>query len=341
MPTASKEDRLSGILYIVLTLLGWSSVLLFLKHLTGFIDAWTANGWRYGLSALLWLPLLLAGAYRGTLPEGLWRRALVPALFNCVGQVCFAWAPYYIGPGLAGFLLRVNIIFSTAGAFILFADERLLARSPVFWSGLALVISGSIGTVLLSAAPIAGATATGVALGLVAGAFYGLYGVSVRYWMRGVPSMLSFAVISLYTAIAMISLMIPLADRGGLAVLDLSAFNWLMLVLSALIGIALGHVFYYSAIARLGVAVSAAVVQLAPFICGAASVIIFHEVLTRGQWACGAVMLLGAGVLLRAEGRRHLLIVTPPVAAPIEPESAGDPTIAGVSADALPEQGRP
>lgn len=324
MMTGPRESSASGAVFIVLTLLGWSSVLLFLKHLTPYIDAWTANGWRYGLSALLWLPILVVGTRRGTLPEGIWRRAIVPAAFNCVGQVCFAWTPYFIGPGLAGFLLRVNIIFATIGAFILFIDERPLMRSPMFWGGLLLVIGGSVGTVLLGAAPIAGGTAIGVALGLLAGAFYGMYGVSVRYWMRGIPAMTSFAAISLYTAAGMIALMIPLGTRGGLGALDLSAFNWFILVLSALIGIALGHVFYYAAIARLGVAVSAAVVQLAPFICGAASVMIFGEILTLGQWTCGGIMLIGAGILLWAEQARHRPRMQ--AALSVGPEAAGDPT---------------
>lgn len=323
MKSGSRETSTTGAVFIILTLLGWSSVLLFLKHLTPYIDAWTANGWRYGLSALLWLPLLIVGARRGTLPHGLWRRAIVPAAFNCVGQVCFAWTPYYIGPGLAGFLLRVNIIFATIGAFILFIDERPLMRSPMFWGGLLLVIGGSVGTVLLGAAPIAGGTAIGIALGLAAGVFYGMYGVSVRYWMRGVPAMTSFAAISLYTAAGMIALMIPLGSRGGLGALNLSVFNWFILVLSALIGIALGHVFYYAAIARLGVAVSAAVVQLAPFIGGAASVMIFGEVLTRGQWTCGVVMLIGAGILLWAEQVRHRPRMQ--TALTTGPEAAGDP----------------
>lgn len=324
MDSAARETRAAGITYIVLTLVGWSSVLLFLKYLTNYIDAWTANGWRYGLSALLWLPVLIVGGRRGTLPEGIWRRALMPAAFNCIGQICFAWAPYFIGPGLAGFLLRVNIIFSTAGALILFADERPLVRSPLFWGGLFLVVGGSVGTVLLGVAPIAGATATGVLLGLCAGAFYGLYGVSVRYWMHGIRPMVSFAAISLYTAAAMVSLMIVLGESSGAVVFRMSGFSWLMLVLSALIGIALGHVFYYSAIARLGVAISAAVVQLAPFICGIASMFIFDELLTMWQWLCGGLMLIGAGALIYAERiRRPALLAQRAPAARSQDEVAG------------------
>lgn len=178
-------------------------------------------------------------------------------------------------------------------------------RSPLFWGGLLLVVGGSVGTVLLGTAPIAGATATGVLLGLCAGAFYGLYGVSVRYWMHGIRPMVSFAAISLYTAIAMVLLMVLLGKSSGAVVFEMSAFSWLMLVLSALIGIALGHVFYYSAIARLGVAISAAVVQLAPFICGIASMLIFNEVLTQWQWLCGVIMLVGAGSLIYSERVRR------------------------------------
>ncbi len=295
----------TGIFFVVATLLGWSSVLLFLEYLTPFIDAWTANGWRYGLSALLWLPLLVVGLARGTLPERIWLRALPPALVNCAGQVCFALTVYYIEPGLAGFLLRISLIFSTAGALLLFADERVLIRSGLFWGGMGLVVIGSVGTILLGASPIEGATATGVALGLGAGACFGLYGVSVQYWMRDIPAMTSFAAISLYTAIGMVVVMVFKGESSGLGAFDLSAFNWMMLVLSALIGIALGHVFYYAAMARMGVAVASAVIQLAPFIGGAASVLIYKEALTRGQWTSGLVLLAGAWLLLRAEQRRH------------------------------------
>lgn len=305
MQTHGSKYDATGILYIVLTLLGWASVLLFLKHLTPYIDGWTANGWRYGLSALMWLPLLVVTTLRGRLPDGLWRRAIVPSVVNCAGQVCFALIPYYIGPGLAGFLLRVALVSSTCGALILFADERLLIRSPRFWIGLFLVVLSAAGTIVFSAAPVEGATATGIVLGLIAGTVFGLYGVSVRHYMRDIPAATSFAVISLYTAAGMVALMLLFGETGGTAVFRLSAFNWMILVVSAVVGIALGHVFYYASIARLGVAVSGAIVQLAPFFCAAASVAIFGEVLTKGQWISGFVMLFGGFILLDAERRRR------------------------------------
>lgn len=305
----------AGVVFIIATLLGWSSVLLFLKYLTDYIDGWTANGWRYGLSALLWLPILILGARRGTLPEGIWRRAFWPSVVNCIGQSCFALAPYYIGPGLEGFLLRFSILFSVGGALILFADERVLVRSGAFWGGMVLLVGGMFGTVLLGNIPLSGGTLIGILLGLGAGAFFGLYALGVRYYMRGVPAMTSFAAISLYTAIGMVGAMILMGRRHGLVVTDLSPFGWAMLVLSALIGIALGHVFYYAALARLGVAVASAVIQLAPFLNAIGALFIFGEELTRWQWISGFVLFAGALVILWAEQARRRGPGTPAAAA--------------------------
>ena len=106
------------------------------------------------------------------------------------------------------------------------------------------------------------------------------------------------------TLVGMVVLMALRGEAGGMGVWDLSAWSWVILVASAVIGIALGHVFYYAAMARLGVAVASAVIQLAPFLGGVASVLIFHEVLTGGQWTSGFVLLAGAFLLLRAEQRR-------------------------------------
>lgn len=298
-------SRAAGIAFVSLTLVSWGTVLLFLKHLTGHIDAWTANGWRYSIAAIFWLPILLMGWRRGDLPERLWRRAFIPAAFNIAGQVLYAFAPYYIGPGLAGFLLRVSLISSTAGALILFVDERPLARSATFWMGMALVAGGTVGTVLMGTTPLSGAGGFGIVMALLSGAFFGMYGVSVRYCMRGVPSLTAFSVISLLTAMGMVALMIPMGRRHGLEALDLSAMNWFLLISSALVGIAAGHTCYYAAITRLGVAVSTAIVQISPFLTAIGGVILFGERLMAGQWGSGFVMLGGAWLLLRAEQARH------------------------------------
>jgi len=83
-----------GIVFLIITLLAWSSVLLFLRHLHPYIDAWTANGWRYGMCTLVLLPMLLVKRRAGGLSRDIWRRAIPPAVFNSIGQTCFGFSIY-------------------------------------------------------------------------------------------------------------------------------------------------------------------------------------------------------------------------------------------------------
>ncbi len=326
-----------GAFYVSVALLGWSSVLLFLHYLAPHIDVWTANGWRYGMCGLALLPMVGIGRRRGVVPPDIWRRAIPPAVFNSLGQVCFGASIYFIEPGLAGFLLRFSLVSSTFGAFALFADERVLLRSGAFWSGMLLLVAGSLATIFLGVEPIVGETVVGVLLGAAGGLLFGLYGVAVRSTMYGVPSLYSFSAISSLTAFVLVVLMLAVGRRHGLMVLELSWPLVSALVISAVIGIAIGHIFFYAAIARLGVAVSGAIVQLAPFLGGAGSVLIFGEILTVWQWLGGFIMLVGSGVLLRAEQRRCQPVPGEAQAFPVELEDVGDPTALAAETSAAGE----
>src|SRR5262249_52872231 len=99
------RSRFGGIVTLVLTLLGWSSIPLFLKSFIHAIDGWTANGWRYAFSALIWAPMLLWAYRTRRVPSGLWKAALIPSLFNTAGQALFGLAPYHIDVGLMTFAL--------------------------------------------------------------------------------------------------------------------------------------------------------------------------------------------------------------------------------------------
>lgn len=303
---ASRRGRHAlGVFCVVFTLLGWSSVPLFTKHFSHAIDAWTNNGWRYGFSALLWAPLLLVHGFRGTLPPTLWKAALVPASFNILGQVCFTWGFYYVNPGLFTFGLRTQIVFVALGAVMLFPSERRVMRSPGFITGALMVITGALAVILLGNDVFASATGTGVALAIASGAMFAGYMLAVRKFMHGMSSTASFAAISQYTAAAMLVLMLVLGERHGAVAWELSGGQFALLLLSAVIGIAVGHVAYYMAIARLGVAVSSGVIQLQPFVVSAFSAGLFGERLSAAQWLAGLLAVAGAGLILWAQARAH------------------------------------
>jgi drug/metabolite transporter (DMT)-like permease len=296
--TSNSRQGLIGAATIVLTLLGWSSIPLFLKHFTHLLDPWTMNGWRYAFSALLWAPVLIIGTARKSLPQNLWRAAVWPSVFNAAGQACFAIVPYYIDPGLMTFSLRIQIVFVTLGAALLFPAERLVIKRPGFLFGIACVVGGTIATILLNPHGLGRGTGIGVTLAITSGLLYGAYALSVRHYMHGVNSLQAFAAISQYTALILIIPMFILGEHAGADPVHLVAPQFGLLLLSSLIGIGLGHTLYYFSMNRLGLAVSSGVVQLQPFLVSVASVFLFDEKLTLGQWIAGSIAIFGALVIL-------------------------------------------
>lgn len=306
-----------GVLTVVMTLAGWSSVPLFITYLSKYIDVWTSNGWRYAFSALLWAPVLALAYRRGSVPPGLWRRALVPSIVNAIGQAAFAWSFYNIDPATATFGLRMQIVFVAIGAYLMFPSERPVLRSPVSWLGIALVLFGILGTIIfrpvdIDTAPVAGRISGtfGVALAIVGGLFFAGYGLSVRRYMTGFHPVTAFAAISQYTSLLLVVLMLVMARDPVTKAPDfgMSAFHlgwtevWVLLG-SSVIGIALGHVFYYISIARLGVAVSSGVIQLQPFCVAIIGYFMSGKLLTSGQWLSGTGAVGGAVLLLFMQWR--------------------------------------
>lgn len=333
--SGSISGQLDGVFAALFTLGAWTAAPMFVKYFASDIDFWTSNGWRYSFAALCWFPLVVYLFTRGRLPKGIWKKAAIPAFFNSLGQVCFVGALYLIAAGIVTFGLRAHIIFVAIGAAILFPQERALIRKPKFLIAGGVVLLGVCGVLLLGEAT-ATTPATGIGIGsadtgdaiaqahdtpasesddsllqtlgitlsIFAGLFFACYGLSVRKCMSGIGPMTSFGVVSLYTAGAMLILMLIFGkDHGATAVTALTGTQFMLLVLSALIPIAFAHVAYYHGIAKLGVATVSGIVQLQPFTVSAVGFLLFREVLTFGQVIAGAVAIAGAFVMLAVQQR--------------------------------------
>ena len=304
----------SGLSLILITLACWTSIPLFLKYFTDHIDGWTANGWRYGLSALLWLPPLVYHAIRRSTPKDLYKLALIPSVFNIGAQICFGLAPYFLSPSLMTFALRLQVVFLMLGAAAMFPTERKVIRTPLFLSGLALLLCGTLATLALREGGLGDkATTTGVLLAVGSGMLYAGYALSVRRLMHGTPPLLAFAAVSQYTGLALVAAMLVFGNHvpdhlvlgfavgGGKVLTQLTTNQQWLLLASAIIGIGIGHTLYYSSIQRLGLAMSSGIVQLQPVTVSLASWVIFDIALRPVQWATGAAAIAGAVAMLIAQ----------------------------------------
>ena len=292
----------------------WSSVPLFLRHFATLpepIDAWTVNGLRYCVAALVLLPATIAGGRRRALPgRNIWRAALVPAAINAAGQVGWALIPYHAEASVMGFGIRSAFLFAVLGGLWLLPDERYLLRFPSFWIGGAVCLGGM--AALFSGTLHGGTSPAGRALILGTAAVWGFYMVTVRKFMRDYSPHHGFGVISLYTAAAMAILALAFGDIARLATLGPVPVG--LLLSSAVIGIVCAHVLAYYAMGRLGALISTGSQFVSPFLTFAGAALLFGERLSAWQWLGGLCVVTGGVSMIAAHrGRRVSLAADPPV----------------------------
>ncbi|MDA0213795.1 MAG: DMT family transporter [Planctomycetota bacterium] len=292
----------TGVACLLLTLLSWSTVPLFLRHLSDHVDFWTNNGWRYGASAIFWMPVIGWTIWRKRLPTGIWIAALIPTIANIFGQVAFTAAFHEMNPGLVTFGLRTQLIWVAIGAYMLVPSERPIILSRRYLFGAFILLAGLFPILLGGDDSLGGFNFKGTTLSILSALGYGMYGLSVRRWMGKYHPVLAFAVICQMTAVGLIALMLVFGRDHGAYVPQLPADILLYLALSAFIGIAIGHILYYISIARIGIVITSGVLQLQPFLVSVASFFFFGETFWWWQWVAGFIAIGGAYLMLTANG---------------------------------------
>jgi drug/metabolite transporter (DMT)-like permease len=295
MPDGDGAAR--GRLAFPLLIITWASTPLFLKHFTHHLDAWTVNGVRYTVAALLWLPFVLLCHRRGELSTDLFRAALYPAASHILAQICWGLAPYYNDASIMHFIGRSTFLFMILLSFLLLHEERRLISRPVFWLGVAGTLAGVV-LMYLGGARSGSTSLIGILLLLCTGFGWAAYGVSVKKFMIHYGARISFAVVCLYTAPILLALMAAFGTPTELR--HLSAPNWSLIILAAILSTALAHVLLYEVLKQYGPIVSDGVFQIIPFVTVLGAHLFLGEQMTRLQWFGGLVLIGAAYALLLA-----------------------------------------
>lgn len=293
--TKGQEYR-SALVFLALAVLCFSSIPVFLKHFTSSLDAWTVNGFRYTIGMLLWLPFVIRNHGRGRAGErSVWRDALEPACVNVFAQATWALAPYYNDASVISFMLRSTFLFSALFGYLLLREERAFVRHPVFGAG---AVGMMVGVYLMYRGGLAtaGTSAIGLAIMLGTAVCWAMYGVSVQRKMQPYPARLSFGVISIYTCAALLVLMVALGRPIDLV--GLSPGDTALLVVSALLGIGIGHVLLYRAIHILGPVMTQSAFSVMPFTSALIAYFVLGEILTPLQWLGGLLVVACCGLML-------------------------------------------
>ena len=280
----------------------WSLGPLFIRYLTGYLDAWSQNLWRYTFATIFWLPFLFLEIHRGRVPPIVFKRAILPALPNIVMQVFWAWTFYFVEPGFASLLSKSCLIWIAIFSLIYFPDERPLVTSWRFWIAMFMSVAGLLMVIVTKQGFTAGANLTGVVLMLSSAFAWAIYIVCVRVSFRDIDSRIGFSAVSLYTVVAL-AVMAFLFGRPGRA-FSLPPWPWACVIISGIVSISLAHTLYYSSMKRIGATIPALVLQLQPFVVLAFSMVIFTERLNFWQWIGGIILVTGSALSIWAQ--QHL-----------------------------------
>ena len=295
-----KATRFTAVMAISTVALFWALPAIFIYYLRDHFDAHTQNFYRY-LTATMILWVLVAATRRGELKAPLRRPAfpfLATALVNTVYQAIWASTFYFIQPGLAVFLLRLNVIFTALFVYFLYKDERHIILDWRYLAGMAGTIIGGIGVVKGGSQVLGGNQWIGVTLALSAGLFWSLYAIAIKHLMRHSDPTVGFT----YVATITTGLLFPVAVMWGdpARILSVPWYIPLVVIGSGFLCIGMTHPLYYYAIRHLGAAVSSTVILASPIFTVLISVAIFDERLTIIQLLFGLVLLIGAGLCIWA-----------------------------------------
>ena len=291
---------------LIFSVFCYSTVPLFLKYFTPYLDAWTVNGYRYTVVFFVMLPIIIVYTKDKKYSKKIWKVALIPAFFNFAHQIAWAWSPYFIEPGLIGFLIKSSVIWSIAGSFIIFVDERYLMRSKMFWSGLIIAILGFIGLSYYGNNISLSGTFFGVILVLISSIFMASYGLAVKKYFNETNAIVSFSIIAVYTAIGIVILMFIFGEPNKITEIPVNIL--FLIALSAFIGINMAHVLFYIALKHIGVTISSSVSLFTAFFTAILSYLIFDEKLTFFHWLTGTLIIIGGLLTILAKNRKESLL---------------------------------
>lgn len=289
-----------GRLALLAAVLIWSTPPIFQYWLSGPFDAWVQNFYRYVAGFFTMVPFLAWMAWRA--PQGLtrseWLGCALAAVPNVVHQVAQTMAVVLILPGVYALLGRISVIITAVLVVIFFADERWIARSVKFQLGTVLALVGVAGLVWTPGAGLGALPAKGLWLALFAATGWAAYGVLVKKFTARTGPTLGFGVMSFFTALFLLPLMLLFGDASS--ILRVDAWTNFVLFGSGMLAVGVGHWLYYVGIRELGAAPAQSALILCPLGTMLLSAELFGESFSATQMAAGGILLLGAFLALAA-----------------------------------------
>jgi len=292
-----QEERRKGLLALVFVVLMWSGPPIVIRYLSGKFNPFSLNFYRYLPATLFFVAYTTARGQRVLPAKGEAIPFLLLAIPKVIFQTAFVLSFYYLMPTQSVLVNKVSVVFAALISVAFFPDERSEVLSRRFLAGGALALAGVAGFVLAGADAewrISRSTAFGYACALTTAMAWATYTAIAKKVVRRHDPAIMFARMGVVNCVALAVIMFLFGEPGDF--LAVGTFEKLLVFFSGLFFVGVANVIYYSAVARLGAAVSVTFTLLIPLSVGVLSRILFGETLSAAQTAFGAAILVGAGM---------------------------------------------
>lgn len=274
----------------------WGGSFFFFKILVTALPPFTLVLGRVGMAALVLNLVIRARGQSLPRTPALWGAFLIMGLIaNVVPFSLIAWGEARISSGLAAILNATTPLFTLIVARLAPGGRTLSARQVLG------VGSGILGTTILVAPSLAGASGLGDLAGilacLAASVSYGFAGVFGR--RLGVVPPLVAATSQLTASTAILLIVAPIMDHPW-SLAPPSLIVWAAWIGLALLSTALAYIIYFKVLASAGPTNASLSTLMLPVVSLALGTVFLDEIVTRA--AVAGMVLIGLG-LLAIDGR--------------------------------------
>ncbi|GMU93444.1 MAG: hypothetical protein AMXMBFR4_25020 [Candidatus Hydrogenedentota bacterium] len=299
-PGWSRRKGFRASVALVIATLGWAMAPVFIRLCSADFDPFTQAFARYlsGSGMLAGICLLRWRREFLSLLRNPLRLAPISAL-NVFMQYIWTVGCYGTPATTAQLIVKLNIVFVIAFAYLLFQEERAVIRDWRYGSGTIISLVGLLFVLMQDPSdlvPVLNAPVLLLLLMSLTWAVYVVWGKHLAWKIHPVPM---FGVMSLQTAIGLGALAFAFGDPVDS--LSIPPRIWTIAIVSGFISIGFAHPAFQYAQRELGSAFCTAINLVNPLFTFLFSLALLpNERLQPQQWAGAAALLMGTGFVLGA-----------------------------------------
>jgi drug/metabolite transporter (DMT)-like permease len=297
------NEKTIGFMACLFAMLLWTAGNLCIRYLTNYYHALEQNFIRIGLASIVLLGWVI-GFRKQEFIKALkdWKIFILPILILFAAQILWVTALKKMLPGFAMLISKLDTVFATILACVLFKDERSTVLNKGFLGGMLLSITGCIGIIIFNQNFVAELNVY-IFLTILSALLFGAYSVFLKKPADKYSPDVCHSIIM--TGAAFCFLIVELVHPDlRLANLMPQSGTLVIFIVIGVLSVGLGNLFYTKSIATIGVSTATNVFLLMPLMVLIASYFVYGEVLSLRQWAMVPLLLAGCWFIVLSTKRR-------------------------------------